>query len=707
MSGKSTIFWRVYLSFFLVALMGIIIISKIVKIQTVDGDKWRGMADSLTTRFVEVEPNRGNIYSADGNLLATSLYMYDLHMDLKTDYLNDLQDEGTLDKYLDTLSTDLANFFRGPEAKSRWTWKNELITAHSQNRRYHPIQNNVNHLQLKEIRQFALFKLGQYKGGLIVEQKSVRRRPYSVLAERTIGYKRENVQPVGLEGGFDNYLSGVKGKRLLQKVSSRDWIPIHDRNEVEPQNGRDIYTTIDIYIQDFVESILYGQLAKSEAHHGCALVMEVKTGKILAIANLGTTGEEGKYRERYNYAIGESTQPGSTFKLAGLLALLNGGHMRMEDTMGTGNGSWEFYDQIMYDSKVGGYGTIDLLRSFEVSSNIFFGRALEEHFGHQPEEFINFLKRMRLHEPLGVPIVGEPSPLIKSPLDDDWFGTTLPWMAHGYELTLTPLQTLMIYNAVANGGDIMQPLLVTEVKDVHNTEEKFKPTLWARNTISKSTAERATKALVGVIQSDGGTAQNLRGYGISIAGKTGTAVLGKDEEGKKEYQASFAGFFPAEDPKYSCIVVINNPKGVYYGADVAGPVFAKIAQNLYSYDIDLHQAQYAERVSSVRNRPTFITAYSEDVSEVYGELALKLIDQHVQNEWVEPMLAGTTINLKSKETASGTLPNLRGLSLSDALFVCENLGLKVQYDGMGNVYRQVPLPGAPVKQTSKVYINLN
>lgn len=706
-SGKSTIFWRVYLSFFFIAVLGLAIIFRIVKIQTVEGEKWRGMADSLTTRFVEVEPNRGNIYSADGNLLATSLYIYDLHMDLKTDYLVLLEENGKLNKHLDTLSTQLANFFRGPDAKTKWFWKKELSNAFLQNRRYHPIQNNVNHLQLKEIQQLHLFNLGQYKGGLIVEQKSVRRRPYGVLAERSIGYKRENVQPVGLEGGFDDYLSGIKGKRLLQKVSSRDWIPIHDKNEIEPQNGKDIHTTIDIYIQDFVESTLYNQLGKSAAHHGCAIVMEVATGKILAIANLGTTGEEGKYRERYNYAIGETTQPGSTFKLASLLALLNGGHMQLDDTLNTGDGSWEFYDQIMYDSKVGGYGVIDLNRATVISSNIFFARAMDEHFAHQPEEFINFLKRMRLHEPLGIPIVGEPSPLIKSPTDDDWSGTTLPWMAHGYELTLTPLQTLMIYNAVANKGDIMQPLLVTSVKDIQDTEKEFKPALWARNVISEKVAEQATSALVGVIEDDGGTAQNLRRYGISIAGKTGTAVLGKDEEGRKEYQASFAGFFPIENPKYSCIVVINNPKGGYYGADVAGPVFAKIAQNLYSYDIDLHQAQYADRVSSVRHRPTFITAFSDDISEVYNELDLKVVDEHVQHQWVEPMLTGTTINLKPKDTPSGTIPNLRGLSLSDAIFVCENLGLKVQYDGMGNVYRQVPQPGASVKRTSKVYINLN
>ena len=689
------------------ALIALGVIFNIVKIQTVEGDYWRGMADSLTTRFVEVEPNRGNIYSADGSLLATSLYIYDLHMDLKTETLKSLAASGQLNDSLDALATSLAGFFRGPDAKTKWLWMNELKKAYEQNRRYHPIQNNVNHLRLKEIKKFPLFRLGQYQGGLIVEQKSVRRRPYNMLAQRTIGYKRENVQPVGLEGGFDEYLSGVKGKRLLQKVSSRDWIPIHDRNEIEPQNGKDIYTTIDIYIQDFVEKILNDQLVKSEAHHGSAIVMEVATGKILAIANLRITGEDGGYSEQYNYAIGESTQPGSTFKLASLLALLEGGHMRMTDTLGTGDGTWEFYDQIMRDSKIGGYGTIDLKRAFEVSSNIFFGRALDEHFGHRPEKFIDFLKKMRLHEKLGVPIAGEPQPLIKSPMDDDWSGTTLPWMAHGYELKLTPLQTLMIYNAVANDGNIMQPVLVTRVADVQNVEEVYNPSPWVRNAFSRDVTQNVTQALIGAVQNEGSTAENLKRYGVSIAGKTGTAVLGKNEEGEKIYQASFAGFFPAENPKYSCIVVINKPKGAYYGAGVAGPVFARIAQNLYSYDLDLHKAQYAEALPSIKNRPTFITAHSDDLTNIYDGLSVKVLNQKEQHSWVEPMLAGTSINLKDKEANPGTVPNLRGLSLSDALFICENLGLKVQYDGKGNVYRQVPLPGAPLKNSTRIYINLN
>ncbi|MBI1184216.1 PASTA domain-containing protein [bacterium] len=707
MSSKSTIFWRVYLSFFAIVVLALLVLGKIVMLQTSEGKKWRNLADSLTTRYVEVEPNRGNIYSSDGRLLATSLYSYDLHMDLKTEYLRYLNQQNQLEDSLDALAAALANYFKGPNENTKWLWLNELKTAYAQGRRYHLIRNKINHIQLQDIRKFPLFRLGQYKGGLIVEQKSIRQHPYSLLAYRTIGYTNEE-NKVGLEGGFDPFLAGIKGKRLLQKVSSRDWIPIHDKNEIDPENGKDIYTTIDIYIQDFVETSLYNQLMSSEADHGCAIVMEVATGKVLAIANLTTNNGGKSYDEVYNYAIGESTQPGSTFKLAGLLALLEGGYMQLEDTIGTGTGKWEFYDQIMYDSKSGGHGTISLQRIIEVSSNIGIAKALDIHFGHQPDVFIDFLKGMRLHENLQLPIVGEPAPLIKTPLNDDWSGTTLPWMAHGYELKLTPLQTLMIYNAVANRGDIMKPLFVTAVKEIHKTVETYEPEIWARNVISEKTAELATKALIGVVETDGGTAHNLYRHGINIAGKTGTAVIGKTPDGVKKYQASFAGFFPAENPKYSCIVVINNPtEGHYYGADVAGPVFLEIAQNLYSYDISLNKATYASATKDVNHRPTFIKLSADDAGTIYKSLKMDLATDKSLAEWVEPSLTGNKISLTAKEAEPGTVPSLKGLSLSDALYICENMGLKVESSGTGNIYKQSPEPGTSLRKVSKIYVTLN
>ncbi len=707
MSSKKTIFWRVYLAFFVVALVALAILIRIFSIQNVKGEYYRSMADSLTTRFVDIEPNRGNIYSSDGRLIATSLYSYDLHMDLNTETIKGLAKTGKLKDSLDALAGKLAEFFKGQDENTKWLWNFKLNEAYKQGQRYYSIRNNVNHLQLKEIKKFPLFRLGQYRGGLIVQQKSVRKLPYNLLAQRTIGYAKDE-KLVGLEGGFDHYLGGIKGKRLLQKVSSKDWIPIHDNNEVEPENGKDIYTTLDVYIQDFVEASLYNQLIKSKADHGTAIVMEVATGKVLAAANLQTNNAGENYYEMYNFAIGESTQPGSTFKLAGLLALLEGGYMTLDDTINTGNGEMMFYDQVMRDSYGKGLGTISLQRVIEVSSNIGIAKAINNHFSTQPDVFIDFLKSMRIHQPLGLPIQGEPAPLIKTPASDDWSGTTLPWMAHGYELELTPLQTLMIYNAVANKGDIMKPLFVTEVKEVHKTVERYQPEVWARNVISERTAIEATKALTGVIESDGGTAHNLYRHGLSLAGKTGTAVLEKDKNGKKTYQASFAGFFPADAPKYSCIVVIYEPtEGRYYGGDIAGPVFLEIAQNLYSYDISLNKAQYAESTRNITKRPTFLAANTQDLKTIYDGLQIDCIETEMSTDWSEPILAGNKISFKDKQTEPGTLPNLKGLSLSDALYLCENMNIKVEHKGVGNIYNQSPAPGTPINKVSKIYVNLN
>jgi cell division protein FtsI (penicillin-binding protein 3) len=708
LSSKSTIFWRVYLAFFTLALFALAILAKIAVIQTVEGETWRALADSLTTQYVEVAPNRGNIYASDGRLLATSLYEYNLHMDLGTAYIKELHAQGLLWSELDALAGALAQYFNGEGEKTKWQWSHELKSAFEQGRRYHPIRKTVDHIQLKQIRKFPLFSLGQYKGGLIVEQGTMRKRPYNLLAKRTIGYHGDKM--VGLEGGFDSHLAGVKGQRLLQRVSYKEWIPIHDANEVEPENGKDLYTTLDIYIQDFVEQSLRQQLAKSKADHGCAIVMEVSTGKVLAISNLKTYDDGQSVDEIYNYAIGEATEPGSTFKLASLLALLEGGYMQLDDTVRTGKGSQNFHNLVMYDSKIGGHGTISLQKSFEVSSNIGFANAVGQHFGPNESRFTEFLQSLRLHETLDLPMQGEGQPLIKTPGSTGWSGTTLPWMAHGYELMLTPLQTLMIYNAVANNGILMEPLFVTAIKEVNHTLTTFEPRVRVQGVLSQRTVALAKEALVGVIESREGTAHNLYKPYLSLAGKTGTAVLEKTEKGEKIYQASFAGFFPAENPKYSCIVVINNPDRStwrYSGSDVAGPVFLGIAQNLYSYDISLQQPKYEVAMENIQARPTFLAATIDDLSNIYQGLGIDVKTPAEATLWAEPQLQGKSIALIAKDMPTHTLPNLKGLSLSDALYLCENLGIQVQHRGMGNVYRQSPGPGTDLQKVSKVYIDLN
>ena len=700
MNKKKVIFWRVYLAFFFLAILAIAIVFKIVKTQTVEGSYWRGMADSLTTRFVEVEPNRGNIYAADGSLLATSLSMYNVRLDTKADGL-------TTEAFMsnvDSLAFYLANFYQGEGEKSKAEWKADLLNARKNGNRYFLIRTNVDHLELKQLKKMPLFNLGRYKGGFIVEQRSIRKRPFKLLAQRTIGYDRKNAQDVGIEGGYNNYLSGTIGKRLMQKVSSKDWIPINDKNELEPENGLDIYTTIDVNIQDFAERALLKGLQLNEAEHGCAVVMEAATGKIVAIANLGKHKES--YLEIFNFALGTKTQPGSTFKLAPLLALLEDGYMTPEDTIQTGNGIWEIYDQTMRDSKIGGFGTLTLREIIELSSNIGIAKAMEKHYKHQPQVFINFLHKMKLHEKTGLNIKGEPEPYIKIPGTADWFGTTLYWMAHGYELQLTPLQTLALYNVVANKGTLMKPNLVTDVKEIAETVEHFKPEILAKNIISEKTAQQATEILTGAVEH--GTARNgVFSNKVSIAGKTGTAVASK-KEGEKIYQSSFAGFFPAKNPKYTCIVLVYNPQaGKYYGADVAGPIFKEIAECTYSYDIDLHNNRYVEEVRNIKKRPTFIKAQVQDLKNIYANLQIDIEEnENEKTEWAEPFLVGNKIVTKSKDDVSDVVPNTIGLSLSDAFYLCENKGLKIKYQGSGNVYRQVPENGTKLKKGGIIYLNL-
>lgn len=702
MNNKKTIFLRVYLSFFAIALVAIGVIYQLLNIQVVHGAEWRAEADSLMTKLVDVPAKRGNIYAADGSLLSASLYEYDIHMDTRA---SGLLIDDIFDRKVDSLALKLAELFKGKIPKTSTDWKRTLTTARANESRYLLISKDVNHTDLKTLKTFPIFRRGQYGGGIIVEPRNERKNPYGTLAKRTLGYLRPNDSDfvVGLEGYFNPELGGRNGKILKQKISSKVWIPINDANTVEPIDGKDLHTTIDVNIQDIVESALLKGVEKHEAKNACVIVMEVKTGKILAISNLKrSSGEKAYYSEIYNYAIGVKTQPGSTFKLAPLLALLEHNYMHPDDTMSTG-GKWEIYDRVLRDEK--DYGTLTLQRAFEVSSNIVMGKALEEYYGHQPKKFIDFLAQLGLNQASNIPITGEPKPFIKTPDSSDWSGTTLAWMAHGYELELTPLQTLNMYNTVANGGTVMRPMLVTSISNVAKTEKEFKPQVLGKKVLSERTVRFATSIMKGVV--DSGTAlYYVRTPKLKIAGKTGTAVLKKTEEGK-EYQSSFAGFFPAEAPKYSCIVVVQEPQaGKYYGAQVAGPIFREIAEGIHSLDISLDEAQYTEVLASLDKRPTFLKAKTQDLNKVYKALDIPVAKEKPGTLWAEPFATDKGIQIRQKTDDPNLIPDVKGLSLSDAFYICENAGLKIVYDGSGTVFRQVPEKKTPYVTGKTIYLNL-
>lgn len=708
MSSKKAIFWRVYLAFFMMLVLSLAIAFKIFTIQRVEGAEWRAKAHSLTTKLVNVEAKRGNIYASNGSLLATSLYKYDIKMDLWASGLS----EDTFIKQVDTLSKALANLFTGPYEKSAAEWATTLKMARAEKNRYLLIHQDVSHTDLKQLKTFPIFRRGQFGGGLIVEPRNERFHPYGNLAKRTLGYRRhaDSTYVVGLEGHYNHLIGGKPGKILKLKVSSNDWIPIEDANTIDPEEGSDLYTTIDVNIQDITESALLRGLLKHKAAFGCAIVMEVATGKIRAIANLKGNKNRDIYGETYNYAVGRRSQPGSTFKLASLLMLLEHGHMMPTDTIWTEGGIWQHHDRQMRDGM--DLGSPTMREAFEKSSNIFFGKAMEKQFGTKPEDFVQFLERMHVVEPTGIPIEGEREAYVKDPFnknvasdEDRWYGTTLAWMAHGYELELTPIQTLCLFNTVANRGVPMKPMLVTAVKDLTETQQSFSPVAWSDAVLSPQTVGFATTLLQRVV--DHGTAKKyVKSNRLSIAGKTGTALKRLDD-GTKEYQASFAGFFPANNPKYSCIVVIHDPteQGIH-GASAAGPIFKEIAEGIHSLDIHIDKPLYANKQADLQSRPTFGRAPVQHLMAIYETLGLPVRAFQGNSLWAEPAQTDQSISLVAKKDADLSIPDVYGMSLSDALYLCENIGLQVVYQGNGTVYRQVPEKGTPFQRGKTLYINL-
>ena len=542
--------WRVYFVYLLLTVFGAAIIVKAISIQFVEGDQWRLKSEQLTTAYINIEAARGNIYASDESLLATSVPVYEVRMDMDADAMK----EEIFRKNVGGLAAGLSGLLGD---KSPIQYKKDLIGARQRGERYHLISRRVGYRELKQMRTFPLFSLGRYKGGLIYVQRNKREHPFRILASRTIGYQREGIKPIGLEGAYNNYLKGVSGKRLMQKIAGGVWMPMNDENELDPEDGCDLYSTIDINIQDVAENALMKQLIANDAHHGCVILMEVETGEIKAIANLSRDGA-GDYFEYYNQAIGESTEPGSTFKLASLMAALEDGLVNLTDSVDTEDGEVKFFDKTMKDSHVGGFGKISVKNAFECSSNVGISKIITAGYAKKPQAFINRLRKMGVGEPLGLEILGEALPSLKSPSDKSWSGTTLPWMSIGYEVTLTPLQILAFYNAVANNGKMVKPMFVKEIRDKRKVIKKFKTEVVNEMICSRSTIEKAKKMLVGVVEN--GTAINLKNANFKIAGKTGTAQIGYADKSKKiSYQASFVGYFPAENPKYSCIVVVNAP----------------------------------------------------------------------------------------------------------------------------------------------------
>jgi cell division protein FtsI (penicillin-binding protein 3) len=693
---------RSYVVYFAMALVGVSIIAKVLFIQFVEGSFWREKAENLTTVYRDIDAVRGNIYSDDGSMLATSVPIYEVRMDLNADGLTD----ETFNENIDSLSIKLSELFKDQPPLE---WKRQLVTGRQNGERYHLIKRRVKFHQMKALREFPIFKLGKFKGGLIVLQQNRRERPFRMLAARTIGYDREGVAPVGLEGAYRKELAGVSGKRLMQKISGGLWMPINDENEIEPMDGYDIHTTINLNIQDVAENALLDQLKRHDAHHGCVILMEVETGEIKAIANL-SKDNDGDYYEYYNYAIGESAEPGSTFKLPSLVVALEDGYIKLNDSIDAGNGSAEFHGETMRDSKEGGHGKVSVEEAFAVSSNIGVMRIIEKYYANEPAKFINGLRRMNLGDSIGIEIAGEGAPLIKDPSDKSWSLISYLWTSIGYEVKMTPLQILTFYNAIANNGKMMKPIFVKRITDKSSVIREVDPQVINPRICSEKTAKQAQKLLEAVVKE--GTATNLKNANYTIAGKTGTARVAESSAGygtKITYQASFAGYFPADNPKYSCIVVVNAPnRSVYYASHVAGPIFAEIADKVYATSINIHdELEPSTDFTSLTKIPVSKSGMQNDLNNVFEELNVKVESSNAENKWIVTQTGTDKVEMGRRTIVENLVPNVKGMSAQDAVFILENAGLKVKLRGSGMIKSQSIIPGANIHRGQEIILELS
>lgn len=659
--------YRIYLFALLVFIIASAIVVKLTNIQWVEGDYYRKLAKERSVQNFVIPANKGNIYSSDGSLLATSIPNYRIRFDALA------PTDANFNSNINALADSLAVMFGKPSNQ----YRTSLTQARSNKNRYFLVARDLNYTSYMRIKSFPLFKLGAYKGGIIVEQETIREHPIGKIAERTIGYERIDhtgkTRIAGIEGAFAEYLNGKDGKILKQRIAKGQWKPLRDNNEVEPQDGYDIVSTIDVYIQDIAHHALLKQLEYYEADHGSVVVMECKTGEIKAIANLGRDSK-GAYYEKLNYAIAESQEPGSTFKLLDIIALIDDKKADTSTVYDTNDGVVEYFKRRVRDSKRGGYGKISLARGFEVSSNTVMAQAVQNAYKDNPSQFINRINSYGLNKPLGLPIEGEGIPFIPQVRGKGWSGITLPWMAYGYNVSMTPLQMLTLYNAVANDGEMVKPIFVKEIKEWNKTIKKFDKEVINPRIASPETLAKVRAVLENTVKN--GTGKKLYSRDFSMAGKTGTAQVnygqGKGAESGMYYASSFAGYFPADEPKYSCIVIIHKPskeKGIY-GADVSGPVFKRIAQKIFT------DSPTTNEVKNLKKK---------DVKQ----------EEHYDSYYT---------SLQKKQDV---IPNVKGMTGMDAVALLGNLGLRVKIIGLGKVKTQSVLPGIKIDKNALITLELS
>ena len=681
--------WRVAICMALIVVFALWVSFQMFRIQLIEGDKWLSQSDSLTIIRQDISPARGNIFSDDGSLLATSMPIYEVRWDAT------VANQDSFNTYLDALAIEMSEMF--PDNTASY-YRKSFRKARLEKNRYLLIRRNVNYHQQKEMRSWPIFKYGRYKGGFLAELTTRRVRPAGQLAFRTIGYQSKDNLGVGLERSYNDDLGGLKGQRLAQRISG-GYKPINDDNLIEPTNGRDIHTTLNIDFQEIAQRSLSAALDLHNANHGCVVVMEVKTGKIKAISNLKNNGE-GKLVEQYNYAIGESYEPGSVWKVFSAMAVMEDNLIQPNDTMDVHNGFRDYYGKPMRDSDEGRYKKMTFVDAFARSSNVAFSSVVFDNYAKSPSKYIGHLKKLGLDKRTGIEILGEPEPKLNHPESASWSRLTLPWLGIGYENQHTPLQLLVAYNGVINDGKMLRPQIVEKVTDagivIRNIDEENDPI----QVCSKETSDKIKKLTAAVVHH--GSGSNIKSSIVELAGKTGTAQIASSSgyQTTKMYNASFVGHFPAENPVYSVFVMVNKPSnGQFYASSVAAPIFKEIAEKIYTISV-----KQDVNPSEKRQMPTYTSGYYSDFKtlntalgvSVKGEVTADLVQINATNGTTKPISKG-----------GNKVPNAMGLGAKDALYLLEQKGLKVRMTGYGRVVEQSPKPGTSLSGTSIIYIRLN
>jgi len=711
--AKKYIFFRIYLVYVLTLVFALLIIGKIFQIQVVQGKEWREISVEKNFGWVDIKAKRGNIISADGLTICQTRPNYDIFMDPLSDgisdtlFLNNIKALGdSLQKHFGLNSREFVSKIKGIRQKT------------APINRHYPIVKEISWEEYMLIRSFPIFNKGRLRGGLISYENYVTDYPYGTLAKRTIGNANEKKSmKFGINGCYDSELTGTVGKQYVQRVRGTGWYPVsaHNAKRIEPQNGYDIITTINVRMQDIVENELKNRIIKHKADSACVVLMDVKTGHIKAIANLKQLSD-GRIVEEYNYAVSSLFDPGSTMKLPILMAAFEDGHIKINDTIDCENGKVKMYDKTYEDVRKGGYGKISVKDIFKESSNVGVVKIVEKYYNARKgqsntelektrQKLVNKLYDMGLNQKVNTEIEHEPFPVIRN---SGFSHLSLLQMSIGYEISMTPLQMLTFYNAVANDGKMVKPMFVTEIRDGSKVVKKLKPTVLKKQIASKRTISFANEILQAVVKE--GTGKSIRNtVGYEIAGKTGTAKLLHPKLGynhNQYYISSFAGYFPVEQPKYSIIVIIFNPsEGGYYGGAVAAPVVKEIADKIIAMEIGIR----SETDIECANNPFIpcIKGKQNDVERVWTELGYNAVIENPNAQWITMQKNEDISIFKHQEIEIGVMPDVIGMSIKDAVVVLENLGVKVKFNGIGNVIKQSVNPGEPIFKDKLIRLELS